>query len=163
MKRTLSVALTLSLALSACGFHLRGSGGHALAAGTPVAFEAAQEESEFARLVQRKLEGAEAALVSGDKTPGARRVHVGAESLERRELTVNTLGRVAEYELILSVPVTLAAPGAEAKEQVLSARREYTYDRNRVISMGEQEAFLLTDMRRDLADQLMRRLERVAR
>lgn len=161
--RKLVLATLAAALLAGCGFHLRGSGGLALAEGTPVAFEAQQPESELARLVKRKLEGARLALVAADQAAGARSLRLGPEQLVRRELTVNAQGRVAEYELSLSVDVALAAPGAEARSTTLSARREYTYDQTRVLSVGEQENFLLADLRRDLADQLMRRLERIGR
>lgn len=157
------LALALVVLVSGCGWHLRGGGDASLAGGTPVAFEAKNPDSEFARLVRRKLEGSGAELVAADKATGARRLSIIGERREKRELTVNTLGRVSEYELILHIDYLIAAPGVEGQVQTLSASRPYTYDQTRVLAVADEEDFLVTDMRRDLADQLLRRLERAGR
>lgn len=160
MKR-LGLMLLAAGLLTGCGFHLRGSGGTGLPEGTPIVYDASNPDGEFARVLKRKLEGAGVAFKSAEQAAGARRLHVLAERTNKRELTINPQGRVSEYEVILSVDFTVAAPGAEAGlPQTLSASRAYTYDRNNVLAVNEQEAFLLADLRQNLADQLMRRLER---
>lgn len=164
MKKNLLAIGLLCTLLSACGFHLRGSGGSSLAAGTPVLFQAANPDGPLARQLQRSLEGAGATLVSAENGMQARRLHVLAERTAKRELTLNTAGQVTEYELTLFVDYTVAAPGMEeGQPQTLSVSRPYTYDRTQVLAVNQQENFLLNDMYRDLSDQLIRRLERAGK
>lgn len=159
-KIRLLLLIGLATLASGCGFHLRGSG---LAADTVIVYSANNPDGEFARLMQRKLAASRVQLIDGKTVSqtvpkAAITLHLLSENIGRRELTVNTLGRVSEYEMSLTVGFTLAG-----RSQSLTASREYTQDLSEILAVNEQQNFLLNDMRRDLADQLMRRVERAGR
>lgn len=82
------------------------------------------------------------------------------ESSQSQVLAVDSSGRINAYLLNYRVDFTLL--GADGKTllpaQAVKLQREYTFDRLNVIATEKQSDFLQTEMRRDAAQQIVRRL-----
>lgn len=169
MVRLLALLLSVAL-LSGCGYSLRGSNDLESEI-EAIALVMLQPNGELARLLRRSLEraevgiieaqsaaveGTEAALVGG-AIPVLR---VGAERLISRPVSVNPRARAAQYEIRLSVELEL-----ERGEETLIARetllveRTYLEDIENIAGTQEEVEILTAEMRRELVNQLMRRLE----
>jgi len=148
------------LLLSGCGFHLRGN--IDLPAGLQqMHVQGAAKHSALGLELRRSLSASGVNVVSD---VGAAQVilKVSPPAFERRLLTVSgTSGKVAEYELIYTLNVSLHnRKGAVLlAPQTLRQLRDYTYDRDNVLGKGNEEARLKTDMQRDLVRQVLSRLK----
>lgn len=158
--RTIRVALLLMLALAlcSCGFALRGS--DAVSANfSALTLNLEQPNSELARLVQRSLDSA-----GIDTSPALRSqvptLSLGSEQVISRPVTVNPRARAAQYEIRLSVPVSLVSGGEFLiPQQNLMVERRHFEDIANIAGNREEVEIITAEMRRDLVNQLMRRLE----
>ena len=151
-----------------CGFHLRG------AVTLPPQMERTQlvgidARSALAEEIVTVLEGAGAQVVAADATAV---LQIGDERETRRLLSVGSSGRASEYEVAyqfsfeLRVPVTARdAAGKESivhqvrvARQTVNLSRDYTFDPNNVLSMGDVEAVLVREMRSYAVRQMLLRL-----
>lgn len=153
----LAVVTLLLLALSACGFHLRGV--QPGVAGLAVHVISATPFGELEQLLADGMRQADMQVVDA-ASDAAMVVQLRSEKLTRRVQTVNTTGRAADYELILSVEYALAPPAAlvDARERKLDSRREYNFSNTELLGKAEEEALLVQEMRRDIVSRLLRQL-----
>ncbi|RMD77836.1 MAG: hypothetical protein D6809_07255 [Gammaproteobacteria bacterium] len=139
------------MALSACGYHLRGSlpagpAGEAPGPRAPVRVAAAPGAGELLPLVSRALEAAGLRPLSPGPSPGeAARLELLGEERRRRVLSVGPDGRVAEYELAYGLRYRLSPPAAEAGEKgpakgAAGRILEGAVERRRVVVFREEEA-----------------------
>jgi LPS-assembly lipoprotein len=144
------------LALTACGFHLRGSQGEFAAlppvfvrGGDPAALELSQMLRTAGTTVAASTAEAELIVVIGD----ARR--------ERRVLSVGTRGRVQEYQLIYQLDWhgENRAGRHVIAAQTISQSRNFSFDETDIIAKSNEEDFLFRDMQRNAVMQIMRRLQ----
>ena len=158
MKKGMLWGMLCPLLLSGgCGFHLRGS--HDAWGPLPVtALEGAAQplQAEMKSL----LEDSGTPIVA-DQKQAKLIVKLLEEHVDQRILSVAPTGKVEEYEIHYVASYTaqdskgqvLIAP--EAVEQI----RSYPYSDLEVLGAAGQNAYLVTDMRRGAAEQIMRRLE----
>lgn len=148
----------LVLALTACGFHLRGSDQ------LPVHLQALQLQlatpnDTLARSLKRSLHSAGVQIQSeaADNIPELR---IGAVRHQRRVLSVDTAGNPQEYELTASTTVEIPemTNGYQLPSRELSVRRDYLYESTGVLSASDQETRLKTEMERELARRILRTL-----
>ena len=153
--RTL-LALTCLCLLAACGFHLRGDMGLPFAKmyvsgdpSHPTVGQLRQYLSTTPRLqLVAKPEDAEANLQVLD---------------EQREKIISALssaGRVREYELRLRVSFRLTDDKANEliPPSEIALFRLVSYNDTQILSKGEEEALLYTDMQKDVVQQILRRV-----
>lgn len=160
MKHTLQLALFagFALLLTACGFHLRGLGGTM----KPLPFatlylEAGGKsiESDLRTVLARQPK-----LAVLDQGKGAQAVlSVVGENQSKDILTINTGGRINEYQLTYTVTVRVVLNGVPVEpDMTATVRRSMNYSDNQVLGKQQEEDLLWTDARRDAAEQIVRRL-----
>jgi LPS-assembly lipoprotein len=147
----------------ACGFHLRGTGGGAALPASLAAvrvISATQLANDpFTVAVRAALTQAGASVVD---TPEAPAVVLLGEQTETRVASVSTAtAKASGYLMAYSVSFKFDGPRPMAA-QTIRLQRSYTFDPTQVLAREQQEQELLRDMRRDAAQQIVRRLARAA-
>ena len=158
--RSLSL-FTLLLSVSSCGFNLRGS--DTLSANfSSLQFFSEQPNSELTRLLRRSLEGAEVNLIpvtidaADSETP---MLGIASERLVSRPVTINSRARAAQIELRLSIDIGLTlGERVLIAPETLFVERTYFQDVENISGNQEEAEIISTEMRRELINQMMRRL-----
>ena len=122
-----------------------------------------QPNSEFSRLLRRSLEVAdvtiEALLPTNSDSPV---LLVSNERIVSRPITVNSRARAAQYEMRLSINIALGrAEKTLIPPETLMVERIYFEDIANIAGTQEEVEIITAEMRRELVNQLMRRLEAV--
>ena len=152
----------VSVILSSCGFSLRGS--DVLSSKFQVIqLDMEQPNSEFSRLLRRSLEVAdvsiEAVALTNSDSPV---LLVSNERIVSRPITVNPRARAAQYEMRLSINIALGnAERYLISPETLMVERIYFEDIANIAGTQEEVEIIPAEMRRELVNQLMRRLEAV--
>jgi LPS-assembly lipoprotein len=148
----------LTLLVSGCGFHLRGSLGE-LEAMPPVLVRGS---GSLAAEVQRTLRNGGTPVVS-EPADAHMIVILSDVRRSRRASAVGNTGRAQEYELHASVRLRVEDPaGASlAPEQTVSAVRSFTYSSTDVNAKTNEEENLYEDMEFDLVRQILLRVQAV--
>lgn len=161
MKRFASWVL-LGLALGGCGFHLRGASSVTL---PPELAEmrVTMGGSGYPPLlieVRNALLALGSVKLTDDVAAGVPVLQLHGESSLGRPLSIDASGRINAYLLDYRVDFSLNAADGKPllPRQAIKLQREYTYDRLNVIATEKQSEFLQTEMRRDAAQQILRRL-----
>lgn len=154
----LTVALIAILAISACGFQLRGSQQfpdfirqvevRSLSAHDP------QSRAIAERLSVYQLGFTRAA--SAEMQANTVVIELRPENLDRRLLSVFQTGQVAEYELIYRIDYRLTFPSGESLDSSVEVLREYQDDPDQVLAKSRELDLILTEMRADAADRIIR-------
>jgi LPS-assembly lipoprotein len=154
--------LLLSLLLAGCGFHLRGQ------LDLPRPLEAAYisgvpRSSPLAQEVAFIVTGAGGRVVD-DPAAASGRLAILGEDYDRRVLSVDSSGKVSEYELRYAIRYALHGPDGAVivPEQSVSGTRSYRFDPVNVLGTGEEEAVLREELRRQTVTQMLRRLRIMA-
>lgn len=145
--------LTLSVMLTACGFHLRQP--------SPIAFKTVQiKGTTLINTALKKLLIEQGVKVVTDAEEAELQLELLKEENEQRILSLSGTGVVREYELYYRVQyrTKLASEATWALPLVMEGRRDYTYnDANLLAKQAEQK--LLTDsMQTDVLNGIMRRI-----
>ncbi|MFA7592529.1 MAG: LPS assembly lipoprotein LptE [Thiohalobacteraceae bacterium] len=153
----------LVLAVSACGFHLRG----AVQLPPQLSKVYLQGGDPYDLLVRdwtRALATAGSTVVTEAQDATAI-LQIIANRGERRVLSVRATGKAQEYELyqILEFRVRDPAGRELLAAQHLELTRDYLFDPTDVLGKANEEETLRRDMRRDLVRLAMLRLESLAR
>ena len=151
------VAVSLTLALAACGFQLRGTG--------QLPFETvyiqAAPNSPLALQLKRSIEAGTSTRVT-DKAAEAQVVlQILNELREKTILSLSGSGRVSEY--LLRYRVSFRLTDRLNKEHIPASeivmRRDYTYNDDQTLAKEGEEAALYQNMQNDAVYQLLRRLQ----
>lgn len=156
------LAIALTMLLSACGFHLRGSNGSFM---LPFAtmYIGLPETSPLAIGLKRYIRAIGSTEVVNTKD-GADAVLEVLNDPERNRtktiLSLNKNGRVQEYQLGYSINFRVVdkAGNQLLAPTTISLVRPITFDESQVLAKETEEAALYRDMRNDLVQQIMRRL-----
>lgn len=156
-RRALASSLVV-LALSACGFHLRGTTAATLPpalAGLHVTMPGLLVEPPLLVEVRNALQAQ--GVTAGDS--GATLVLLG-EQFQVTVLTIDTTGRVSEYLLnyALRYQVNDAAGAPLIAPTSIKLQREQSFDRLNVLATEKEQAYLKDSMRAQAIDQLLRQL-----
>lgn len=149
--------LALCLALTGCGFHLRGYD-------LPSSVNAVRIETSGRNLLAEPLRRAlRDAGVSTDADSPDAVIQLLADERDRRGAAVTGNARVAEYQLLLRVRYRLSDA---AGQELLPARwvrteRIYRLDRENLVGSSEEQTLLESEMRTDLVQQILRTLSAV--
>ncbi|MDP2883203.1 MAG: LPS assembly lipoprotein LptE [Azonexus sp.] len=154
----LLLALVLAVALTGCGFHLRGVGSGNLPYKTM--YIALPDTAEVNIWLQRYIKASgSTTIVEDPKTADAIFQQLGDSRL-KTILSVNAQGRVREYRLQLTYTFRVV----NQKGQVLvpsnevALTRDISFDDSNILAKDLEEGLLWRDMNNDLVNQIMRRL-----
>ncbi|MNZ94304.1 LPS-assembly lipoprotein LptE precursor [compost metagenome] len=145
------------LALSACGFHLRGLS----APLTPLPFAsiAIQQAGSLAEPLQSALQRDGRVQLQSRAADAEVVLTIDSTANAKDILTINRGGKVNEYLLTYRVEASVQRKGDELPLPLtVVVRRELSYSDSAVLGKEREEALLLEDMRRDAVQQLIRRL-----
>ena len=151
------LALALSIALTACGFHLRGEAHYAFATlylSSPAAVPLATE-------LKRSLEGIGSAKLVAAATEAEVVLEVNTVEDAKQILSLSGGGKVAEY--LLTKRVLFRVRDNDGNDWLPTAevlvRRSYTYSDTEALAKEAQEQRLLREMQTDAVQQIVRRLQ----
>ena len=150
---------TCYLLLVSCGFHLRGTGDGASLSATLAAVRVVPStplaNDPFTVAVRAALSQAGAAIVDAPEAPAL--VLLG-EQTETRVASVSTAtAKASEYLVLYTTSFKLDGPQPLAA-QTIRLQRSYSFNPSQAQAREQQEQELLRDMRRDAAQQIVRRL-----
>ncbi len=149
----LLLALVAAIAVSGCGFHLRGE------ATLPFSTISVPAETPLGVELQRNIAAAtNAKLVPPDESPDAVLAILG-ETREKLILSLNAQGRVREYELRYMVAFRAYAPkgGEYVPSNRIVLTRAITFN-DQVLAKESEEELLYAEMRSDMVQLILRRL-----
>tara|TARA_R110002110_G_scaffold415765_3_gene655310 strand:+ start:80309 stop:80788 length:480 start_codon:yes stop_codon:yes gene_type:complete len=151
----------MALLISACGFQLRGTSN----SGTVVPdswksmhLVTSNPNSEFSREVKARF--AANGIDWADASSANYRVVLHPERFSQRNLSLNSEARVAEFELTMQskFSVTDARNNTVMPETNVSIVRQMENDPRNVVGKAEEIRILQSEMRMELAEQIMRRI-----
>lgn len=153
-----AVLLALAAALSACGFHLRGSNGQFSMPFRSI-YLAFPDTSPLGTELKRNLRGVDTEVTAAPENAQAR-FEVLLEARGKSILSLNSQGRVREYLLTYRLVFRVRdANGAELLGPTeLNLKRPITFNETEVLAKESEEALLYRDMQTDLVQQILRRL-----
>ncbi|MBX2886649.1 MAG: hypothetical protein KTR32_42275 [Granulosicoccus sp.] len=161
--RFLILGLAVALLLSACGFTPRGS----LSSTTDLGaiFVDAPREVPIAALLRQEILNRNLNLTENRDQANVL-IRLTQESQSQRILSVQSTGRVSEYELRHSVNLLVAQGenkgiaryNPDQKANTVTVQREYTYDDTGVLGKEDEASILRKEMREELARHLMLRV-----
>lgn len=152
----------LATALTACGWKLRGTGSYNMPPEiTPIAVDSGAVADELRNRLRASNSLTESA---GD--PAASDLEILKENRNRRVLSVDSNGKVDEYEILYEVRWQLTARGSDDKSRriliaptTVRANRSYDYSASTVLSTNKQEQRLVEELRDDIARRIVFRLQ----
>jgi LPS-assembly lipoprotein len=150
--------LLLAVALSACGFQLRGSNGqyHMPFQSIYLGFS---DTSPLGTELKRNLRGGDAVVVT-DPAKADAKFDVLSETRAKSILSLNSQGRVREY--LLTYTLVFRVRDARDAELLgatdISLKRSIAFNESQVLAKETEEALLYRDMQSDLVQQILRRL-----
>lgn len=153
----MAIAVVLALALSSCGFHLRGN---LPLSQFPAVFVQSDAHSELAELLNERLSQNSVRLLDS-KQADAPTIQLVSDTLERRTLSLFPSGQVAEYELIYKVRYYLIMPGAEPAFNQFELYRDYQDDPNQALAKARELDLLLSELRQQAANRIIRQMARL--
>jgi LPS-assembly lipoprotein len=151
-------ALILAVALTGCGFHLRGVGSSNLPYKTM--YIALPDTADVNIWLQRYIKASGSTLIVEDAKSAEAIFQQLGDGRQKTILSVNAQGRVREYRLQLTYTFRVV----NQKGQVLvppnevALTRDITFDDSNVLAKELEEGLLWRDMNNDLVNQIMRRL-----
>ena len=155
-----NLLLSLILATSGCGFQLKGdqSFEKSILNGAEVAIISAAPRSELTSALRQQLTLAGVEITTSG--PGVLTVKLSGEQFTQRNLSLTAQARAAEIELTLSAVFSAHQDQQERiiATQVQAVRRMLNDPRN-IVGKTEEMRLFHEEMRRDLAIQIVRRLD----
>ena len=159
-RRLLGAALGLApLLLTGCGFHLRGR------ADLPFdsLFVGVAENSAFGAELKRSIEATSNTRIV-DRPERAQAIFsVMAEVREKTILSLNSAGRVREFQL--TYRLTFRVHDAAGKDFIplndIVLLRDFSFNDTQVLAKEAEEGLLYRDMQSDMVQQVLRRLTAV--
>ena len=156
------LALGITVLLSACGFHLRGSNGSFM---LPFAtmYIGLPDTSPLAIDLKRYIRAIGSTEVVNTRDGADAVLDVLSDPERNRTKTIlslNSSGRVSEYQLGYSINFRVLdkAGNQLLAPTTISLVRPITFNDSQVLAKESEEAQLYRDMRNDLVQQIMRRL-----
>ncbi|MEO8203687.1 MAG: LPS assembly lipoprotein LptE [Betaproteobacteria bacterium] len=147
--------VVLALALSACGFQLRGTA--ALPFDTIYIPKAS---SGVALDLKRNIQGGTRTKVVDDPKAAEAQLELSGETKFRNILSLSGAGRVRELQLVYRVNLRVhdGKGGEFIPLSTLSITRDLTYNDTDILAKEAEEAAIYREMQSDLVQQILRRL-----
>ncbi|GGY45115.1 LPS-assembly lipoprotein LptE [Pseudoduganella albidiflava] len=151
-----------SLALTGCGFHLRGSGGNYTLPFTSM-YVGLPESSPLAIDLKRNIRVNGNTTVASDPQSADATIEVITDPEKTRSksiLSLNSAGRVSEY--LLAYNILFRVKDRTGRELLgptqITLTRPITFSETQLLAKEQEEAQLYRDMQKDLVQQMMRRM-----
>lgn len=159
--RRILLAISL-LALASCGFHLRGTGQSTIEV-AEIYIVASDLYGELQREVESAFILAGASLVEKDVAPYT--LNLVSERSSRRPVSSGGVSDVSDYELRFEVTFELSSSAGATllPETRVFSERIYAFDSGSLVSSSEEEDVLIDELRRDVAAQVIRRVDAAVR
>jgi LPS-assembly lipoprotein len=152
------VVLATLLGVAGCGFQLRGTESGRLESLNIIGASSAPLTSKFFR---QALEDRDIQIVPAGA--GVMSVYLLDERSNRRSVATTDVFDAAEYELRLELDVSISrGESFLVEDATLVSERVYAVDSNNLSASYEEQALLLSEMRTNLAEQLIRRIDFLA-
>ena len=152
------LALTLSMLLAACGFHLREQAAFALPFQS-IYVKSASNYTPFVGEMKRALQAVGVQLAD---TPDKAQLilDIVSETTGKQILSLSGAGRVREFQLRYTLSFRAYDPMQHnwLPAGEIALLRNLTYDDAQVLAKEQEEALLYQDMRNDAVQQMLRRL-----
>jgi LPS-assembly lipoprotein len=150
----------LCLFLASCGFQLRGTGG---ASALPLDWLhmnllSDSPNSEFTRVLQATFAASGVEWVDLDEADYILRL--GPERFSRRNLSVNAAARAAEFDLLMSTDFIVSDKEGQNSmpRTTASVNKQMENDPRNVVGKAEEVRVLRSELRGELAAQVLRRI-----
>ncbi len=153
----LALTIAASLALGACGFQMRGH----VQLPEDVKAVHVTGPTAFIDEIEVFIEGGGATLVEIEEEADAL-VWVGNESFQQRTIAVDpNTGKEREFEIVYLVSFKVARPDGTVAlgPEVVRLTRDFLYDSDAVLGKSRERDTLYVEMRRDAAEEIVRRIE----
>ena len=147
------------MCLAGCGFQLKGSDAASSSAklkGMTLQLISSQPRSELTREVSRALTAA--GLVLLEEGDAMLMLALQPEQFTQRNVSLTAQARAAELELTLFADFTLNQQESDPIDARATVTRQMLDDPRNVVGKTEEIRLLREEMRRDLADQIARRI-----
>jgi len=151
-----SLLLVSLIALSACGFHLRGASEFPF----KTIYVSGSEVTPFGVALRRNLKGQENAKLVDSQSEADVVLQIMSERPEKVILSLTVQGLVREYTLNSFLTFQVIAQNGKVilPPTTIQLHRVISYNENVVLSKAAEEAMLFKDMQTDMVQQLVRRL-----
>lgn len=161
MRVRLMLVITLALATSACGWQLRGS--VALSSLTDSLYLTGNDNYGLLMTELRNRLEAESLTLTESQSGAQYTLRIREETLERRIAAVGSDALASAYELTLSAQFDVLDHRGLPLAGDLRSRvvRSYTAGSGNVGSGNQEEALLISEMRSELSQQVLRQLQAV--
>ena len=155
-----SFVLFLSLA-GGCGFQLRGSG---VESSLQTVHLSSVKGVKLMGPLRQRLTALGITLVNKPEQAELS-LRLLADNFERRTSSVTGRALAAEYELTMTVQFQITNPDSEIvlTDQQLEVSRIFAIDQGNLVGSSEEQALLVTEMREDLVQQIIRSMNTVVR
>lgn len=148
--------LLLTCFLVSCGFHMRGH--HLLPSELQtLTLSSVDQYNELTRVVKQHLTLNQVNLVTSSTEP-VPELRLLKDQLDRRTLSVFNNGQVAEYEIIYTVKYQIIYIDGEVKNYEFELNRDYQDDPDLALAKSRELNLLLSEMRREAADRILRNM-----
>ncbi|MCU7842367.1 MAG: hypothetical protein KZQ93_00845 [Candidatus Thiodiazotropha sp. (ex Monitilora ramsayi)] len=156
----MSLGLWLALlSLSGCGFHLKGYQQAASPALDGLYVLNGDQRDTLAGTLQRNLRIAGVNLAA-DAESSRHRLQIIQEQVKSRVLAVDASGKALDSEFRLTASFSLIpATGEPHEAQHLELVRQLSYSGDDELGRRNEASLLMEDMRNEMANQIIRRLE----
>jgi len=155
-----TVIALATLAMSGCGFHLKGQ--VPLSASlSPLALDG--NDRGLLSEIREAVDFNGMPMTTDEDSAGAVLRLIDAD-YERRVRTTDDRGRATSYTLVYQVRVEVQDVAGESLVDPFSVttRRDLAFDRTRVLQAEERERDLREDMQREISQTILRRLSKIA-
>lgn len=156
----LVLLLALLLLLSACGFQLRGAGGSSLLPETWQKMHLLSDSpnSEFTRTLRATFAASGVQWV--DRSEATYLLRLGPEQFSQRNLSVNSQARAAEFDLQMRTNFLVLDAGNQVVmgRTTAAVNKQMENDPGNVVGKAEEVRVLRSEMRGELAAQVLRRI-----
>jgi len=159
MARGFVAALVVVLALSACGFKMRGARTLPF---TTIYLSAGNNNALSAELARNIRVGTSTKVVT-ERTGASAALDILGEARDREILSLSAQGRAREYTLRyrLSFKVHDGKGHDFIPATEIAVQRDISFNESEVLAKESEEALLYRDMQSDLVQQILRRLAAV--
>ena len=159
MKHIVLIFLLTASLLSGCGFHLRGT------ITLPDSIRTVSITSPDVKLRDALVNGLESnnVIVVGGPTADSAHIKISEADFGREVRTIDERGKSTGYVLILRASYeVLDSTGKElVKPSIATARRDYNFDQEQLLSATREEELLRDEMREDVAQSILRKMSRI--
>jgi LPS-assembly lipoprotein len=159
VRRSLIAATGSALLLAACGFHLRGVRDLPFA----TVFINASPFAEMTAQIRRAIDAQSTTRVTNEMKDAEAVIDITENRVEKVILSLNSAGRVREYQLRQRFGFKVRSPKGEeiAPVATIEVRRDITSNDVEVLAKQEEEQLLYAEMQGDVVQQLLRRLQAI--